>query len=210
MIRVLIFEDNPDLVESLAEMIADAPDMTLLATFNNCKDAVRHAAYLKPDVILMDIDMPVANGLVGLRDLREAGVEASILMLTVFDNNENVFQAICDGATGYLLKKTPSEKILDCIREAHAGGAPMTPEIARQVLRLFSEPFRYKKDLQTLTSREHNVLSLLVRGFSYKMIASELNVTLETVRTHIKSIYCKLHVNSKSEAVAKALQNKLV
>lgn len=210
MIRILIFEDNQDFAESFTDMIDDAPDMELIAIHNNTKNAVMHVKQQRPDLILMDIDMPIQNGLEGLRQIREAGIETPILMQTVFDDNERVFQAICDGATGYILKKTPPEKILDYIREAVNGGAPMTPSVARQVLKLFSQPFQHKKNLNTLTAREQDVLTLLVRGFSYKMIASEHHVSLDTVRTHIKNIYEKLHVNSKSEAVAKALQNKMV
>jgi len=210
MIHVLILEDDPDLTESLVEMIAAAPDMTVVGTLPNASDAARQVKQLRPDVVLSDIDMPVANGLQGLRAIREHDPDVCILMLTVFEDNENVFQAVCDGANGYLLKGTPPQKLLDAIREAHAGGAPMTPSIARQVLRLFAEPYKHKRDLAQITAREHDVLTLLVRGFSYKMIAAELHVSAATVHTHIKNIYAKLHVNSKSEAVAKALHNRIV
>jgi DNA-binding NarL/FixJ family response regulator len=209
MIRILLFEDNKDFAESLAEVIHDASDMELAGAFDNCKNAVHAVKHLQPDVILMDIDMPVKNGLEGLRSIRGEGLDVTVLMQTVFDDDEHVFQAICDGANGYILKKTPPEKILDHIREAQEGGAPMTPSVARKVLSLFSQPYQHKKEMQTLTAREQDVLTLLVRGFSYKLIASQLQVGLETVRYHIKNIYVKLHVNSKSEAVAKALQNKL-
>jgi DNA-binding NarL/FixJ family response regulator len=206
----LIFEDNEDFIDSMNELIRNAADMELCAVYINCKDAVRHVQYFKPDVILMDIDMPVENGLEGLRNIRTAGLEVNILMLTVFDDNDRVFQAVCNGATGYVLKRTPPEKILEYIREAHNGGAPMTPSIAKQVLKLFSKPFQKSTELQKLTPREHDVLSLLVRGYSYKMAAGEMGVGIETLRYHIKNIYTKLHVNSKSEAVAKAIQNKIV
>lgn len=210
MIRVLVFEDNPDFVDSLSELIGNAPQMELVGVYNNCKNVVKNVEYHRPDVVLMDIDMPVQNGLEGLRSIRASGNEVVILMLTVFDDNDRVFQAICHGASGYLLKRTPPEKIIDAIREAHDGGAPMTPSIAKQVLKLFSQPFQKSTELQTLTPREHDVLSFLVRGYSYKMIAGEMNIGIETVRFHIKNIYIKLHVNSKSEAVAKAIQNKIV
>lgn len=156
----------------------------------------------------MDIDMPVENGLQGLRNIRAAGNEVNVLMLTVFDDNERVFQAVCYGASGYILKSTRPEKIIEAIFDVHNGGAPMTPSIAKQVLKLFSQPFQQSSDIQTLTPREHDVLSLLVRGFSYKMAASEMQISIETFRFHIKNIYAKLHVNSKSEAVAKAILNK--
>ncbi len=210
MIKVLLFEDNKDFAESFIEMINDAPDMSLAGVFGNSKNAVGKVTQYRPDVILMDIDMPVQNGMEGLREIRLVYPDVPVLMQTVFDDNERVFQAICDGATGYILKKTAPEKMLDYIREAVNGGAPMTPSIARQVLKLFSTPFQNKREMQNLTPREHDVLTLLVRGYSYKMIAAEQNVSIETVRTHIKNIYDKLHVNSKSEAVAKALQNKIV
>ena len=210
MIRIVIFEDNKDYAGGLREILRDARDMELVAVFDNAKDAARKALPLKPDVILSDIDMPQANGLVGLRELRRADEDVVILMLTVFDDNDHVFQAICDGATGYVLKKTEPDELLRFIREAHQGGAPMTPKIARKVLQLFSQPFKNKKDLEQLTAREHDVLTLLVRGISYKRIAGELQISNDTVSTHVKKIYQKLHVNSKSEAVAKALQNKIV
>lgn len=210
MIRVLVFEDNTDFIDSVTELIGNADGMELAAVFNNCKNAVKNVEYHRPDVVLMDIDMPVENGLQGLRSIRASGNNVVILMLTVFDDNDRVFQAICHGASGYLLKRTPPEKIIEAIHEAHTGGAPMTPSVAKQVLKLFSQPFQKSAELQTLTPREHDVLSLLVRGYSYKMAAGEMNVSIETLRYHIKNIYTKLHVNSKSEAVAKAIQNKMV
>lgn len=210
MIRVLIFEDNTDFIDSISELISNADGIELAGVYNNCKNAVRHVAHHRPDVVLMDIDMPVENGLQGLRSLRDAGNEVIVLMLTVFDDNDRVFQAVCHGASGYMLKRTAPEKIIEAIREAHTGGAPMTPSVAKQVLKLFSKPFQKSAELQTLTPREHDVLSFLVRGYSYKMAAGEMNVSIETLRYHIKNIYAKLHVNSKSEAVAKALQNKIV
>ncbi len=210
MIRILIFEDNIDFIDSLSELISNADGMELAGVYNNCKNVIKNVEHHQPDVVLMDIDMPVENGLQGLRSLRAAGNEVSVLMLTVFDDNERVFQSICHGASGYILKRTAPEKIIEAINEAHTGGAPMTPSVAKQVLKLFSKPFQKSAELQTLTPREHDVLSFLVRGYSYKMAAGEMNVSIETLRYHIKNIYSKLHVNSKSEAVAKAIQNKLV
>lgn len=210
MIRILIFEDNPDFTDSLCELIRNADGLEWCSSYSNCKNVIKNIQLHQPDVVLMDIDMPVENGLQGLRNIRASGNEVTILMLTVFDDNERVFQAICNGASGYILKRTPPEKIIEAIREAHNGGAPMTPSVAKQVLKLFSQPFQKSAELQTLTPREHDVLSLLVRGYSYKMAAAELGVSIETLRFHIKNIYTKLHVNSKSEAVAKAIQNKIV
>ncbi len=209
MIRILAFEDNNDFSDSLSALIGNADGMELNAIYPNCKNAARHVAFHRPDVVLMDIDMPVENGLQGLRSIRAAGHDVCILMLTVFDDNERVFQAVCEGASGYLLKRTPPDKIIEAIREAHSGGAPMTPSVAKQVLKLFSQPFQKSVELQTLTAREHDVLALLVRGYSYKMASNELGVSIETLRYHIKNIYTKLHVNSKSEAVAKAIHHKI-
>ncbi len=209
MIRILLFEDNEDFIDGMKELLLDADDIELCGVYRNCKDAVRHIQYYAPDIVVMDIDMPVQNGLEGLRMIRLAGLEVIVVMLTVFDDNERVFQAVCNGASGYLLKTTSPERIIESIREAHAGGAPMTPSIAKQVLKLFSTPFQKSEELQKLTAREHDVLSFLVRGYSYKMAAGEMNIGIETLRYHIKNIYTKLHVNSKSEAVAKAIHNKL-
>ena len=210
MIRVLLFEDNPDLVESIRELIGETDDIRVAADFRNAQKAEQHVRHHQPDVVLMDIDMPVANGLEGLRAIRGSGSDALVLMFTVMDDNENVFQAICQGASGYLLKQAAPEKILDAIRDATTGGAPMSPSIAKKVLTLFAQPFKKTHELQTLTAREHDVLSLLVRGHSYKMAAAQLEIGVETLRFHIKNIYAKLHVNSKSEAVIKALQNRIV
>ena len=210
MTKLLIYEDNPQLREGLTMLINGSDGFEVLAAFRNCNHVIEEVNAWKPDVILMDIDMPGINGIEGLKKIREINDEVKILMLTVFDDNRNVFQAISNGANGYILKKTPPEKILGYIREALEGGAPMTPAIARKVLSLFSQPYQHTKDMQSLTAREQDVLTLLVRGFSYKMISAELQVGIETVRSHIKNIYGKLHVNSKSEAVAKAMHNKLV
>lgn len=208
MIRALLYEDNIDFVDSLKELFRGTGDIELVASFSNCKNVLKDVAYYKPDIIIMDIDMPIENGLQGLRKIRAAGNEVLILMLTVFDDNDRVYQSICNGASGYILKSSQPEVIVAAIKDAINGGAPMTPSVARQVLKLFSQPFRNTEDLQTLTAREHDVLSCLVRGYSYKMAAAELETGIETIRFHIKNIYSKLHVNSKSEAVAKALQTK--
>ncbi len=209
MIRLLVFEDNSDFAESLVELIESVDGIEVLEVFSNAKNIVKHVAYHRPDLVLMDIDMPIENGLQGLRNLRAAGDQTIVLMLTVFDDNDRVFQSVAHGASGYILKRSSPEKIIEGIREAFDGGAPMTPSIAKQVLKLFSQPFQKSDQLQTLTQRENQVLSFLVRGYSYKMASSEMDVSLETFRYHIKNIYVKLHVNSKSEAVAKAIQNRV-
>jgi len=209
MIKVLIFEDIENFADSYREMLMDVPDMQLVGLFPTAKNAAKYVSTLRPDVVLMDIDMPEVNGLDGLRQIRNSGYSECILMQTVFDDNERIFRAICDGASGYILKKTPPEKILDYIREGVNGGAPMTPSVARQVLEIFAKPYSRRKEMELLTPRELDVLRLLVKGYSYKMIAYELEIALETIRSHIKKIYEKLQVNSKSEAVARALQNQI-
>ena len=210
MINILIFEDNLDFVDSLEQFINLQDDMRVVATFNDCKNVIKRVQLHQPNVILMDIDMPIENGLQGLRHIRASGNEVAILMLTVFDDNDRVFQAICYGASGYLLKSTSPNKIIEAIIDVQNGGAPMTASVAKQVLKLFSQPYKNNEQLETLTQREHDVLSCLVRGFSYKMAASELCISIETLRFHIKNIYHKLNVNSKSEAVIKAIQNNII
>jgi DNA-binding NarL/FixJ family response regulator len=210
VIKVLLYEDNPQLREGLMMLINGSDGFEVVAAFKNCDNAPDEVDIYQPDVILMDIDMPGINGIQGLKNIREVNDKVKILMLTVFDDNKNVFEAIKSGASGYLLKKTPPGKLLDYITEANSGGAPMSSSIATQVLRMFSDMNNTKGVDYALSEREKEVLQLLVNGYSYKMIASEMFIAIDTVRSHIKKIYEKLHVNSKSEAVAKAFKDKLV
>ncbi|MES2848533.1 MAG: response regulator transcription factor [Bacteroidota bacterium] len=210
MIKTLIYEDNPQLREGLTMLINGSDGFEVLSSFKNCNNVVEEVQAFKPDVILMDIDMPGVNGLEGLKQIREVDTDVKILMLTVFDDNKNVFQAISNGANGYILKKTPPGKLLEYITEAQTGGAPMTASVATQVLKMFSSMNNEKGEDYNLSDREKQVLQLLVEGYSYKMIAGEMYIAIDTVRSHIKKIYEKLHVNSKSEAVAKAFKDKIV
>ncbi|MGV3594111.1 MAG: response regulator [Sediminibacterium sp.] len=191
-------------------LINGSDGFEVLSAFKNCNNVEDEVRAFKPDVILMDIDMPGTNGIEGLKRIREIDTDVKILMLTVFDDNKNVFDAISNGANGYVLKKTPPARLLEYIQEAQTGGAPMTSSIATQVLRMFSSLNNEKGEDYDLSEREKQVLLLLVNGYSYKMIASEMFIAIDTVRSHIKKIYEKLHVNSKSEAVAKAFRNKIV
>jgi len=211
--RVLIYEDNNDLRTSLSQLLLGSPGLELVGALGNCMQATTDVTRLTPDVILMDIDMPGMTGIEGLRRIKAAAPKVNVVMLTVFEDNDRVFEAICAGADGYLLKKTPPVKLLDAIGEVRLGGAPMTPAIARQVLRLFPRtkaPVAVAEESPAnLSAREQEVLGLLVEGYSYKMIAADLGISIDTVRSHIKKIYEKLHVRSMTEAVSKAIRQGL-
>ena len=210
MIKLLLYEDNPQLREGLTMLISGSEGFDVLAAFKNCNNIIDEVEAFNPDVILMDIDMPGVNGIEGLKRVRAVNSTVKILMLTVFDDNKNVFEAISNGANGYILKKTPPAKLLEYIAEAQTGGAPMTASVATQVLKMFSSMNADKGEDYNLSDREKQVLQLLVDGYSYKMIAAEMFIAIDTVRSHIKKIYEKLHVNSKSEAVAKAFKDRIV
>lgn len=186
MIKVLLYEDNPQLREGLTMLISGSDGFEVVAAFKNCNNVVDEVKAYKPDVILMDIDMPGINGIEGLKRLREYNSQVKVLMLTVFDDNKNVFQAISNGANGYILKKTPPGKLLEYISEAQSGGAPMTASIGTQVLKMFSSMNNEKGEDYNLSDREKQVLQLLVEGYSYKMIAGEMFISIDTVRSHIK------------------------
>jgi len=209
MIKVLIYEDNQQLREGLGILISGSLGFQLAGAFGNCAEVEQQLDELKPDVVLMDIDMPMVNGIEGLRKIRAADSDVRVLMLTVFDDNENVFEAVKAGANGYLLKKTPPARLLEYIADVMEGGAPMTSSIATQVLNMVKSGNNAGSQDFDLSAREMDVLKLLVNGYSYKMVAAELFISIDTVRSHIKNVYEKLQVNSKSEAVAKALKTRL-
>lgn len=210
MIKVLIYEDNPQLREGLTMLIDGSDGFSVVASYKNCNNIIPELEAWSPDVILMDIDMPGVNGIEGLKRIRDVNQNIKVLMLTVFDDNKNVFEALKNGANGYLLKKTPPAKLLEYIGDVATGGAPMTSSIATQVLKMFSELPQQANIEYNLSEREKQVLQLLVNGYSYKMIANDMFIAIDTVRSHIKKIYEKLQVNSKSEAVAKAFKDKLI
>ena len=210
MIKLLIYEDNPQFREGLCMLLNGTDGFEVLASYKNCNTIEDEINAWKPDVVLMDIDMPGTNGIEGLQRLRKVNTGVKVLMLTVFDDNKNVFDAIKSGANGYILKKTQPSKLIEYIQEASSGGAPMTSSIATQVLKMFSETHTRNNEDYDLSAREKEVLQQLVNGFSYKMIAAEMFISVDTVRSHIKKIYEKLHVNSKSEAVAKAFRDNII
>ena len=194
----------------LAELVNRTPELKLSGAFADCLAVEYQVKKLQPDVILMDIDMPGISGIEAVQLIRHFDIDVPILMLTVFDTNEKIFDALCAGASGYLLKKTTPSKIVEAINDVYTGGTPMTPEIAKKVLGHFSnQPLKSKK-LYNLTEREKDILFNLTQGKSYKMIATQLQISIDTVRFYIKQIYLKLQVNSAPEAVSKALRENIV
>lgn len=163
-----------------------------------------------PDVVMMDINMPGISGIEAVQMIKEKFPQVNILMQTVFDDNDKIFAAICAGASGYMLKKTPPPKMIEAIRETYLGGAPMTASVAVKVLQMFRQQTAGKTEFIDLSDREKEILALLVKGKSYKAIAADCFISIDTVSTHVRHIYEKLHVHSKSEAVAKAINQKLV
>ena len=208
-LSVLIYEDNPLLRESVSTMIQSNRDLNLQAAFENVLNVEAEIKSYNPDFILMDIDMPGMSGIEAVQKIRKFNTKVPIVMLTVFDDNSHVFEALQAGASGYLLKKHISTKLFDAIQEVLEGGAPMSPSIARMVLASMQQKPAVENPYQ-LTAREKEILTSLSKGNSYKMIASEFDISIDTVRTHIKKIYEKLHVHSQTEAVSKALNEKLV
>ena len=202
-IKTIIYEDNDTLREALSFLIDGTEGFQLLGAFDNCVEVVEQVKKYEPDVILMDIDLPEVSGIEAVRRIKKRFSYIDILMLTVFDDDDRVFESIKAGATGYLLKKTSPARILEAIREVFEGGAPMSPSIARRVMQnLHSRP-EHIEEIAQLTNRELEILQHLSEGKSYKMVAESCQITIETVRTHIKRIYEKLQVHSVTEAIAK-------
>jgi len=209
LISVLIYEDNNNLRESIKTLLDLSGEFCVLGTFPNCSNVKNEVAEHRPALIIMDIDMPGTNGLQGINLAKSADKDVKILMYTVFDDDDKIFRAITAGADGYLLKKASPEKLIEALLDLNKGESPMTPSIARKVLNYFSVE-KARPKVYDLTDKEKEVLKFLTRGLSYKMIASEMNIGTETVRTHLKHIYTKLHVNSSTQAVSKALNEKLI
>jgi len=209
-IKVAIIEDEREIRECLALLLNGTDGYLCTGSYRSMEDALENIARQVPDVVLSDIGLPGMNGIDGVRLLKQRHPDLLVLMLTVYDDDERIFDAMCAGACGYLLKKTPPARLLDSLKEVVAGGAPMSPEVARRVIALFREIRPPERAEYHLTPHETRLLKLFVEGHNYKTAAAELRVSVNTVNFHVRSIYDKLQVHSRSEAVVKALLNRLV
>ncbi len=205
---IILYEDNQQLSDSIQAMLRLNTSIRLLEAFENPKEVKAHLQQYHPDLLVMDIDMPGMNGIEAVKQVRSVDREIPILMLTVFDDNQHVFDAVCAGASGYLLKKHISNKLFNAIEEVLEGGAPMSPSVARMIL--VSMQQKPANNPYQLTPKEKEVLASLSKGNSYKLIAAQVAISIDTVRSHIRKIYEKLQVHSQTEAVSKAINEKLI
>ncbi len=212
MIKVIVVEDIDAIREGLKLLIDGTDGYSCIAAFPKCDVMLKNLEKLNPDVLLMDIGLPGMSGIEGIRKAKSILPELTILVLTVYEENDLVFDALCAGACGYLVKKTPPSKLLEAIQEAYQGGAPMSANIARKVIDFFQQKKQLSpnKNQNLLTPREKEILTGLVEGNSFKAIADSLFISIETVRFHFRNIYKKLHVHSQSEAVAKAIKEGII
>jgi DNA-binding NarL/FixJ family response regulator len=206
---LVIYEDNARLRQSLELLLQDDAGFSVVGAFSNCMKVTEQMEELLPQLVVMDIDMPGINGIEGVKQIKAGYPDIKVVMYTVFDDDNRIFDCICAGADGYMLKNTSPVKLIQSLQELSEGGAPMSPFVAQKVFNFFrtNKPV---KDTFNLTPREKEILELLVRGNSYKMIADKSHVSVDTVKKHLQNIYHKLHVNCGTEAVAKALQHKIV
>ena len=207
--RIIIFDDNEERLNSVAMLLNLSPDFECAGSFKNGNNLVEDITATKPDLVLMDIDMPGLNGIEATWLIRQHFDALPVIMQTIFEENEKIFDSLRAGANGYLLKKTTPEKFLESLREAMNGGAPMTGSIAAKVLRHFATEPQTKNNYH-LTEREKQILAMLVKGYSYKIIAAECKIAYNTVNNHIRNIYDKLYVSSATEAVSLAIKERLV
>jgi DNA-binding NarL/FixJ family response regulator len=210
VIKVAIVEDRREIRDGLAMLIGGTEGFRCTGSFRSMEEALAKISFEIPDIVLCDIQLPGMSGIEGMRILKERYPSMLLLMLTVYDDDERIFDALCAGACGYLLKKTPPVRLLESLREAVGGGSPMSPEVARRVIALFRDIRPPERADYALTPHETRLLKLLVEGHNYKTAAFELSVSVNTVSFHMRRIYEKLQVHSKSEAVAKALRDRLV
>ena len=209
-IKITIFEDNKSLRMGLYQLINGSEGYECGGAFENCSNLLKDIENTKPDVVLMDIQMPGINGIEAVKILREKYPELKILMQTIFEESDKIFQSILAGASGYILKNTSPSRILDFIKETYEGGAPMSPSVATKVLKMVGQQPVEKTNSFNLSDREKEILSCLVKGMSYKLIANACFISIDTVRGHIRNIYEKLHVHSKGEAIATAIKDRIV
>lgn len=211
-IKIAVFDDNKNIRNSIVLLLNTEVGFEVVGSFSNAKNCIREVLECTPDVVLMDIEMPGVNGIEAVRLLKKEMPNIQILIQTVFEDDDRIYESIVAGASGYILKSHINNTLLPSLKELHSGGSPMSPSIARRVLSMLQQKtnrIRSTTDYH-LTVRERDVLTCLVNGLSYKMIASELNISYETVRSHMKKIYEKLHVASLTEVVAKAINFNIV
>jgi len=209
-IAIAIVEDQQRIREGLAALIDGSAGFRCAGSFASMEQALSQLPSTKPDAVLVDIGLPGMSGIEGIRILKLRFPAITLLVLSVYDDDDRIFQALCAGACGYLLKKTPPARLLESVKEALNGGAPMSPEVARRVVTLFRKVGPPAGAAHDLTPHEVRLLKLLVEGHSYKTAGAELNVSINTIRSYIRNIYEKLQVHSKSEAVVKALRHHMI
>jgi DNA-binding NarL/FixJ family response regulator len=207
-ITISIVEDIEEIRNSLQKIFSQSSDCLLLSSYFNAEDALLELPGLQPDIVIMDINLPGMSGIECIRQIREKCPKTQFMMFTIYEDSEQVFEALTAGASGYLLKNTKPEKIIEAIKELYAGGAPMTTGIARRVVHSFQKQNLPADERAKLSVRENEVLSLLAKGLLYKEIAQKLRISFGTVRQHIHNIYEKLHVQNKTEAINKAFGNR--
>jgi len=209
-INVIIFEDNKHLRESLQLLISSSRQFNCIGAFADTRNVLAVVNNLMPDVIIMDIEMPIMNGIDATRLIKQKFPDIPIVILTIFDDSEKIFRALHAGGSGYLLKNSSPEEILNGVMEVYNGGSALSPQVAKKVIQFFQTVTPAQPNDYNLTPKEKELLQHLVDGMSYKMIADVMHVALETVKSHVKNVYRKLHVSSSNEAIAKALRQKLV
>lgn len=213
-LRIVIFDDNKNIRESISMLLATVPDFEVVGSYSHVLDCLDDIRESNPDIILMDIEMPGMTGIEAVRLIKSDFPQVQVLMQTVFEDDDRVFDSICAGASGYILKNHLNTRLVDAINELQFGGSPMSPSIARKVLGKLQQHSGAIRPQETvdyqLTPREKEVLACIVEGLSYKMIADRLSISYETVRSHVKKIYEKLHVASLTEVVAKAIHQRIV
>jgi DNA-binding NarL/FixJ family response regulator len=205
-IKVSVVDDDEGIRTSLAALIRRAPNFKLVGDYADAESALKEIPRHPPDVVLMDINLPGMNGVECVRQLKAVAPSVQVLMLTVYEDSDSLFNSLKAGASGYLLKRTASERLLEAVRDVHAGGSPMTPQLARRVVQFFSKTSGEQSSVAKLTPGEKEFLDQLAKGYAYKEIADRMNISIDTVRSYVRTVYEKLHVHSRTEAVVKYLR----